>query len=156
MTEQLIGIAQQIEAIVKRKSLDATLTAARPTELNIDAQQVGFAVANQRVHHQGFHVEIGDVMIRTSGAVGMDGALQMVAEIPIHERWVERDQYLKSLQGQTLKIPITGSVARPSFDKRVLTDLTRQMAAGAASGVLQDAVNKGLQKGLDDLFKRGR
>jgi len=156
MTEQLIRLAQQIEAIVKRKSLDATLTAARSTELNIDAQQVGFAVAKQWVHHQGFHVEIGDVMIRTSGAVGMDGALQMVAEVPVRESWVERDQYLKSLQGQTLKIPITGSVTRPKFDKRVLTDLTRQMAAGAASGVLQDAVNKGLQKGLDDLFKRGR
>ncbi|MGB6042543.1 MAG: hypothetical protein WBF93_05235, partial [Pirellulales bacterium] len=154
MAEQLVAIARQIETVMKRGSLNGS-GGGRSTELILKTQRVAFVVVDQTVSHNGFQVEIGDVLIETSGVVGMEGSLQVIAEVPIRDSWVERDRYLASLKGQTLKFPITGTISRPKVDNRALTDIARQMAASAAGGLLDDAINKGVQKGLGDLFKQG-
>ena len=150
MTEKLAAIAQQIDAIL-RKRPQATAT---PTVLNLEPQLVPFEVMDGRVHHRDFHIEVGDVMVRSRGSVGMDKSLALVAEVPIRDAWVERDPNLKVLQGQTLEIPIRGTLANPKIDNRVLKDLAKKVAGGAANRLIEDALQDGLNKGLDGLFKQ--
>jgi hypothetical protein len=106
-----------------------------------------------RVEHQNFQIEIGDVVVRTSGYVGLDQSLSLVAEIPIRDKWVQRDPFLRGLKGQTLKIPIRGTLQKPRLDKQVIARLSRQMLQGAADGLLNDAIDRRLKKGLDQLFR---
>ena len=106
-----------------------------------------------RVEHQNFEIEVGDVVVRTSGSVGLDQTLDLVAEIPIREKWVQRDQVLRGLAGQTLKVPIRGTVQNPKLDAKAIAQLSKQMLQGAAGGLLNDAIDRGLQKGLEELFR---
>ena len=110
-------------------------------------------MADGRVEHQNFQIEIGDVIVRTSGYVGFDQSLGLVAEIPIRDKWVQRDKFLRGLKGQTLKIPIRGTLNKPQLDKRIIAWLGQQMIGSAAGGLLEDALDRGLQQGLDKLFR---
>jgi hypothetical protein len=149
LTAQIAAIAAQVDAIIKRRP------GVRPgsTTLKITPQTIPFRVADGRVEHQNFQIEIGDVIVRTSGYVGFDQSLGLVAEIPIRDKWVQRDKFLRGLKGQTLKIPIRGTLNKPQLDKRIIAWLGQQMIGSAASGLLEDALDRGLQQGLDKLFR---
>ncbi|REJ66590.1 MAG: DUF748 domain-containing protein [Planctomycetota bacterium] len=153
VAEQLILVTQQIEAIVKKRPL-ASLTGRSQVALNVPAQEVDFEVRQGRVHHRNLALAIGDVQLRTTGSVGLDSTLQVVAEIPIQEDWVARDRHLRSLAGQSIRVPLRGTLSQPQLDRRALDDLTQQMLGSAAGGLIDDAINRGLEKGLDELFGR--
>ena len=121
--------------------------------LKIDPQEVPFRMVAGRVEHHQFEVEVGDVVVRTSGSVGLDQTLDLVAEIPIRQKWVDRDPILRGLAGQTLEIPIRGTVQNPKLDPKAIGKLSKQMLQGTASGFLNDAIDRGLQKGLQELFR---
>ncbi|MEC7695735.1 MAG: hypothetical protein VYA11_01415 [Planctomycetota bacterium] len=147
VTEQIATIAAQVDAIINR----------RPTPndpvLKIDPQEVPFRMVAGRVEHHQFEIEIGDVVVRTSGSVGLDQTLDLVAEIPILQKWVDRDPILRGLAGQTLKLPIRGTVQNPKIDPKAIGKLSKQMLQGTANGFLNDAIDRGLQKGLQELFR---
>jgi hypothetical protein len=148
LTAKIAALAAQIDAIIKRRP-----GTAGSTVLNITPQVVPFRMIEGRVEHQNFQIEIGDVVVRTSGYVGLDQSLSLVAEIPIRDKWVQRDPFLRGLKGQTLKIPIRGTLQKPRLDKQVIARLSRQMLQGAADGLLNDAIDRRLKKGLDQLFR---
>lgn len=152
VSEPLVMVAQQIEGILKRQPL-AALGSQQAVALNIPAQNLAFEVRDGRVHHKEFQLVIGDVVVKTTGSVGIaDSSLNMVAEIPIQARWVERDRHLKGLAGQVLTIPLRGTLKQPKLDKRAVDDLAKKMVGSAAGGFLDDAVNRGLDEGLRKLF----
>jgi len=146
VAEQLVLVAQQVEAIVKKRPLSAL--GGQQLALNIPPQEVPFELHEGRVYHRDLRVTVGDVTVKTSGSVGLDSSLQMVAEIPIQEAWVARDRHLKALAGQVVKVPLRGTLKNPRLDRRALDDLAKQMVGSAAGSLLDDAINRGLQ----DLF----
>ncbi len=147
VTREIANIASQVDALINRRP-----TTNEPV-LKIDPQEIPFRMVRGRVEHQNFKIEVGDVVVRTSGSVGLDQTLDLVAEIPIREKWVQRDPVLRSLAGQTLKVPIRGTVQNPKLDGKAIAQLSKQMLQGAAGGVLNDAIERGLQKGLEELFR---
>ena len=147
VTREIANIAAQVDALINRRP-----TPNEPA-LKIDPQEIPFRMVRGRVEHQNFKIEVGDVMVRTSGSVGLDQTLDLVAEIPIREKWVQRDPVLRSLAGQTLKVPIRGTVQKPKLDGKAIAQLSKQMLQGAAGGVLNNAIERGLQKGLEELFR---
>lgn len=153
VAEQLIFVAQQVEAIVKKRPL-ASLTARNQPVLNVPAQELQFEVREGRVHHKDLQLAVGDVVVRTTGSVGLDSTLEMVAEIPIQSQWVAGDRHLQSLAGQVIKVPLRGTLGQPKLDRRALDDLTKQMVGSAAGGLIDDALNRGINKGLEELFGR--
>ena len=99
-----------------------------------------------RVSHQGLTMTAGDVTIRTSGSVGLDESLAIMAEVPVRDEWVADKKYLSSLRGTVIQIPMQGTLSKPRLDNRMLRELSARMVGGAARGVLQDEVNRGLQR----------
>ena len=53
------------------------------------------------------------------------------------------------LKGQSLKIPISGTLAQPRMDQSAVAGLSQQLLQGAA----QQAIGGELNKALDKLFK---
>ena len=100
----------------------------------------------------GHHVSmtIDEVTLRTGGSVGFDQSLNLVAEIPVRDEWVANDRYLSALRGQVLRLPIRGTLKEPQVDARALTQLTQQTISGAATRLLEQELNRGLQRLWDN------
>ncbi|MCE9553467.1 MAG: DUF748 domain-containing protein [Planctomycetes bacterium] len=155
----IVGVARQIEAVVQKKPLgavggllgggDGGLVPGSDVQLNIQSQNIQFAVRNGRVTHSPLKFVVGNVEIRTHGSVGFDQTLDLIADVPILPQWVEKQPALRSLSGQTIQIPVRGTLARPALDSRAMESLTRQVGTAAVGGAVEGA----LQKGLEGLFK---
>jgi hypothetical protein len=70
----------------------------------------------------------------------------MVAEVPIRDEWIARQPLLAELKGQSIKINIQGTLSNPKIDRRQLQDLGKRVISGATNRLLQDQLNRGLNK----------
>ncbi|MFN0020778.1 MAG: hypothetical protein ACKVP0_21165 [Pirellulaceae bacterium] len=128
--------------------------------INFPEQQVPVVVQDQRIHHQGMIMQIGNVQVVTQGSVGLDDSLQLVMSIPVQDSWL-RDSKAGALKGRTIHIPIRGTVSSPVPDVgAVLSDLSKQILGGAVKDVFKGNLDKGkglldkeAGKLLDGLFK---
>jgi hypothetical protein len=151
LSQQLLMLASQIKALSEGRPFDAANSLGNRW-LDLPAQQVAFRMAENRVYHEGLQMEVKDVVIRTRGSVGTDQTLSLVAEVPIRDQWLSSSRYLASLRGQTLQVPIHGTLSKPRLDQRALQQITRQTATGAVNRLIEDETGKLLNKGLNKLF----
>ncbi|HTN73997.1 MAG TPA: hypothetical protein VL096_02075 [Pirellulaceae bacterium] len=150
LSEQYVILARQVRAILERKPVGADFRADAVEWLTLPTHDVAVQLADGRVHHRGLQIQVGDTTLVTSGSVGVnDQSLAMVVEIPIREEWIAKDKLLTGLRGQSLKVPLSGTIDRPQIDNRALQQLASQMINSAAGGL----IDQGIQKGLDKLFK---
>ena len=146
LASQFLSIAQQVQAVIQRNPTPDGLLNPSAEWLTVADQGVEFRMVDGRVHHQGLTVNVKDVVIRTRGWVAMDESISLVAEVPILDRWVERDRILAGLRGQVLEIPIRGTLSRPQVDSRAITQLGGKLLSGSAQQLLQGEVQKQLQR----------
>ena len=147
MVAELVALVKQIEAIAKRKEFLQTAAASgSPKALTIDNRQIDFQIIDGRVYHRNLEFMVDDVPVRSYGSVGFDQTLALVLEIPIQEKWVKREKVLRSLAGQSLRIPVGGTFQRPQIDQRAVADFSRQILAGAASQAIGGEINRQLDK----------
>jgi hypothetical protein len=148
MAKQWVELAQQIEAIAKKRDL-ASLGQRQPVSLlTVQDQQVNFRVVDGRVYHQGMQFQVGDVVMRTEGSVGFDESLALVVKVPIQEKWIDGQALLVGLRGQSLSIPISGTLRNPRMDKSAVSGLSQQLLQGAAQQAIGGELNKALDKFL--------
>jgi hypothetical protein len=124
--------------------------AASPAKqwLELPEQEVPVDIAEGRVRHQGLSMKVQDIIIRTSGSVGIaDQSLSLVAEIPILDAWIKDKRELAALKGQSIQIPITGSVTQPRLDTRGLVTFGKNFAFQAGRGMIDEQLRGGLEKG---------
>ncbi len=145
LAQEFLAFAQQVKTILDNRPASSGQNAAS-NWLMIPEQTVRVDVADGRVLHQGLTMTAGDVLIRTSGSVGLDETLAIMAEVPIRDEWVTNKKYLSSLRGTVIQIPLQGTLSKPRIDNRMLQELSGRMIGGAARGILQDEVNRGLQR----------
>ena len=130
LAQQLLPLVDQILTVAKT---GGTNLRSRSSWMQLKPQQLPFAVQQGRVHHQDFEMSYKNVVVRTSGSVGFDQSLNMVAEIPILESWIGDDKMLKRLIGKSISIPVTGTLSKPRLDRRSITQLIRDSAIGAVN-----------------------
>ena len=108
-------------------------------------QTIPVSVENGRVYHEGIKFSHDDIRIETSGSVGLDQTVNMVARIPIPDEWLTSSEYLDGLKGQAISIPISGTVSRPVLDQQAIRNFSGQLARAAAGSafnkVLADKVS---------------
>jgi translocation and assembly module TamB len=102
---------------------------------------------------------VNGYVIRTSGSVGLDGSLQIVADLPVPAKAVERalakaPRLRDALAKQTLKVPIGGTVSQPKLDARALDAAADQVVQALLKNVADDLLNKGADKLRDELLKK--
>jgi hypothetical protein len=157
LAQQWIALAQQIESLVKsrdpgRRGIGVGDDPARErqvTLLSIRDQQVNFRVTDGRVHHQTMEFQVGDITMRTQGSVGFDETISLALHVPFQDKWIAKEPLLAGFKGQSLEVPISGTLTRPQMDHRAIASITQQLLQGAA----QQAIGGELNKALDKLFK---
>ena len=147
MAEQLIGSAKQLQTLLRPGKVNER---DYNTWLKMSEQSVPVNVRNGRVYHDGIKFSHDDILVRTKGSVGLDQTLDMVAEIPIADDWLGGNEYLSGLQGQSISIPITGTVSKPVLDRSAIQNFSRQIAQKAASSAINKAVQEKLAPKLNE------
>ena len=150
LADQLLMLVQQIRNF--RKGIGAADGGGAATSwLQMPEQRVQFDVQQGRVAHKNMQIQAGDVVINTSGSVGIDGALELIASVPIQKDWVDKTPALQSLAGQQIQVPLRGTVQRPQLDYSSLTSLAQQVGTAALRNEAQKQIEKGMNKFLGPL-----
>src|SRR4029078_4101215 len=87
---------------------------------------VPFQMADGRIYHRDLELVFTDLTIRTSGSVGWDESLSILAEMPVPPKWIGNNPLGASLKGQTIRLPIGGTLNHPKIDERALAKLSSQ------------------------------
>ncbi len=158
---QLVNTVKQmadgnpLDALLKSGAASALSPATQEAWLQMPAQQIGFKMEQNQFIHDGMTLDIKGVQVKTRGAIGTDSSLNLVAEIPISDSWIQKQPALAGLKGQSLQIPIGGSLTQPRLDNRALAQLSAQLFQKAAGGQIESRLNgllnDTLQKNLPQL-----
>ena len=79
---------------------------------------VAFQLIDGRVYHQNLELVFPKATIRTSGSVGLDGTLSLVAEMPVPKHWFGTGRAAAALGQQTIRIPIGGTLSGRNSTRR--------------------------------------
>ncbi|MCH5372716.1 MAG: hypothetical protein JJ992_01980, partial [Planctomycetes bacterium] len=80
LVQEFLTKAQQVRTMIDGGG-SASGNSQLATWLTVPEQQVRFDVRDGRVQHQGLTVAAGDVVLRTSGSVGIDQTLALIVEV---------------------------------------------------------------------------
>ncbi len=141
-----VSVARQVEALAKDRDPTALASRPAPTLLSIADRTINFQVTGRRVHHQGLTFDVDGVPVTSAGSVGFDETLQLTLNVPIQDRWIEKDRRLVGLQGQVVQVPIGGTLSRPRVDGRALQALSRDLIQKGVQGAIQNEIGRALEK----------
>jgi hypothetical protein len=125
----------------------AALGYSSPVKLSRESS-IPFWMQDRRIHHQGMELLFPDVTVRTSGSVGLDRSLSLVASMPVPKKWIGQNVLGTALANQTIELPIAGTLDQPQLDRRGLEEFGRKVLGTATRNLLQDR----LQQQIDRLL----
>ncbi|MCA9150484.1 MAG: hypothetical protein KDA92_14335, partial [Planctomycetales bacterium] len=146
LAREILSLAQQVQSLIRPQAAANNYLNTEANWVDLPEQHVSFRVNNGVVAHDGLTMQIGEVTVRTRGSVGLDQQIALTAYVPIQDDWVTNQRWLAGLRGQTLEVPIRGTLQRPQLDRRALATLTQQTVRGAAEGLLQDELQRQLNR----------
>ncbi len=144
--QQLLTALREAANLAKTNAPNLSFLSAGNNWLEVQQQSVEFQMTQGRVYHRNLTLTLGNVPVQTSGWVGADQTMSVVAQIPIQQDWVKDEPLLAGLSGQMIQIPIHGSLSRPELDTRAFSQLTQQIIGNTAERYLHNELEKGLKK----------
>lgn len=127
------------------RELAILLGRATPAKLRRESV-VPFRMVDGRVYHRGLELIFPDLTIRTYGSVGLDQSLAIMAEMPVPPKWLGNNVVGSALRNQTIRLPIGGTLSKPKIDQRELDRVSRQLLGNAARNVIEDELNRQLER----------
>jgi len=112
-----------------------------PAKLSRESS-IPFWMQDRRIHHQGMELIFSDVTVRTSGSVGLDRSLALVASMPVPKKWMGQNVLGTALANQTIELPIAGTLDQPRLDARGLEEFGRKVLGTATRNLLQDRLQQ--------------
>ncbi len=155
LANQIISGIEQLKAIARlnANALVATNQAIDSrTLITMPAQTVEFALQRGIVQHERLFFNVDRAQIITGGRVGLDGQLQLVAQVPLDARWLGSE--LQNLAGQPVALPINGTLSQPRLDSSGVREVVTQLGVQAAQSTAENYLQKQLNKSIDKIFGR--
>lgn len=146
LATQIIGVIDQIKVLTKTGT--ASAADRQRVWVTLPEQQVPFRLVQGRVHHEGLTLVTKEAVLKTRGSVGLDESLDLTIEIPVRDEWLRSNKFLSSLRGQSLSVPVRGTLTRPQVDPKLFERLAREATTGAVENLLDQELQKGLKKFL--------
>lgn len=143
----VVRLVQQIQSLKDPQNMLGASTAPKQAKLMaMNDQQIDFKVIESRVYHRNLQFVIDDVPITSQGSVGFDQTLALELSIPIQDRWIDGEDALRGLAGQSLKVLIKGTFQNPQIDERAIADITKQIIRDTARDAIGGEINRQLEK----------
>ncbi|MCC9599420.1 hypothetical protein LOC67_02525 [Stieleria sp. JC731] len=147
LANQLIQGVRQIKSMTRLTGGQVEPVAPK-TLIEMPPQTVPFALANGVVAHQRMYFKVDNAEVMTSGQVGLDSQVALVAQVPLNARWLGSD--LQGLAGQNLAFPINGTISRPRLDETAVRRVMAELVPRAGAEVIQNRLDGLIQKQLGD------
>lgn len=104
-------------------------------------------IENGRVFHENFTLNFNGVVVKTSGSVGFDGSLALVADVPVPTAAFQNNpRLMQALRGKRIPLPIGGTVSKPVIDPRQFQAAIGKLAQDSVKDIGRDLLNKELEK----------
>ena len=119
----------------------STLLKVTPSANLAKESKVPFHMIGGKVNYRDLELVFPDFTVKTSGAVGLDGTLAIVAETPVPPAIAAAARLTPAQAKQTIRIPIGGTLEQPRLERPALESL------GAIVGplALENQLNRLLQ-----------
>ena len=114
--------------------------------MQVDEQQVPFAFVDGRVYHKDLTVGLGDVVVQSEGSVGLDETIDFRISVPIPDKWTTGKPLFANLKGEVIPLDMKGTLDQPQLDGRALANFGKQIGFKSAGGLLQQLLEKRLEK----------
>ncbi len=148
IAQKLLGVGRQIESVINPGRNGAGDADPGIAWVSMPEQRIAFRLERGQVWHDSLTMLVGKIPIRTSGWVGLDQRLALTAQLPLQQKWLGSNRLLAAMKDQPIQIPIHGTLQQPQLNVGALNNLGSQAVTGAAEGLLQQE----LQKQLERLF----
>ena len=149
LAQQFLSLGKQIEDLLNGRVPQLGQSVDKERSLmTIKEQTVDIRMVNRRVYHRGMNLLAGKLPIRTTGSVGLDDKLEMLAEVFIPNDGIGSGPLVNALKGKTLKVPISGTLSKPKLDDSAITKLGGQLLENTGKALLLDEVGKQLDRFL--------
>jgi len=165
LADRVLRLAEGVKQLMRGGDLLATI--ADPSRLlnggenrtsstwvTMPQQRIPFQWQNGRVYTRGTTFNVDDVQLRSTGSVGMDQSVELVAEVPILDKWIGDKRELQMLKRKSIQVPVKGTLTRPQLDQNVLREISRQFVRENAGNLIRDQLNKQLKGKVDDEIKK--
>ncbi|TWT49332.1 hypothetical protein Pla22_45270 [Rubripirellula amarantea] len=153
LAQQLLGGLNQLASIASAFGGSMKTQNQNSTLISMPPQTVNFSLDGGVVTHDRLFFDVDRAQVVTSGRVRInDGRLEMQAMVPLDERWLGSS--LKGLAGQTITLPIAGTVSRPTLDSSSIAKVVGDLGAKKLQETTENYLEKQLGKGLEKLFGR--
>ncbi len=126
-----------------------SLVGIRGNEMDFKDLDIKFVARNGRIETSPIRLEIDGYPIELNGTVGFDKSLDYVAKLPITPKLVG-DKAYAYLEGVTIDVPIRGNSSNPDIDRGT----AQKASANLAQQALQKTLEKGVQNILEQLHKK--
>jgi hypothetical protein len=123
------------------------------TLMQLPDQTVTVGLEGGRIRQGPMAIQFGGYTMTLSGLMGLDGTLDMTAELPVTPGMVRDKSIYELIKGEKLRVPIKGTVAKPAIGKNILTDNLDKLVRSAGKKLLEKEGGKLIEKGLKEIFK---
>jgi hypothetical protein len=130
------------------------LTEGQPIIDLVGESEVPFRIVGGRVYHENLQVRLPGIVVKTSGSVGFDQTLDLLAEMPIPKRWLGSGEIGKQFEGKSIKVPIGGTLDHPKLDQKALQRAIGAEIKNSAGQSIEKEINKQIDKQLNKLFDK--
>jgi len=131
------------------------LMGTEPVAISLPDQRVAIAMRDGRIEQGPLVLRLHDYAVRISGVFTPQGAVDMLAEVPVTPGMLRRffgsEGIFKAVKGEVLRIPIGGTISVPIYAERLVREnLLRLVRSAIRLGRF------GVEEGLDRLLGRDR
>jgi hypothetical protein len=107
---------------------------------------VPFEMYEGRIYHRDLVLQFPDFEIRMTGSVGLDGTLDMTAEMPIPTKWIGNNALGDFLKNRVIEVPIGGTVEHPRIDHQRLEELSASFFRDSAASKVESEIGRQLNR----------
>ena len=105
-------------------------------------QEIEWSLRDGRVRHEGLRLQVGQLELTSSGSVGLDQSLDVVLGFKIPDSWLTGYPLLASLRGQTLFVPLEGSLEEMDLKTGVLVRVNEQLLRQTTSELFRQGLKR--------------
>lgn len=121
--------------------------------MQMPEQQVAISLENGRIRQGPMALVFADYTMTLSGIMGLDGTLDMAAEIPVTPNMVPDENIYELLKDEKLRVPVTGTVQEPIIASNIVKENLNGLVRSAGQKLLQREGGKIIERGLENIFK---
>ena len=128
------------------------LAKVKEGEYGFEQEEMHFVCESGWITPSPLKINVEEFPLTFAGRLGLDGTLQYSVSVPITKKIID-EKYAKYLEGESITIPVSGTVAKPRIPSDALQQALKPLIAEGAKRAAGELLNEKAGKLLEGLFR---